>query len=222
MRLGRVRLNGELLRDLSARLDPSLDRVEVDGRAVELPSESHSYLFHKPVGVVCSFTRQGDAPSLRDVLPSKLFEGRLFHVGRLDRDSSGLLLLSDDGDLGHSLLHPSHPVWKCYRVGLNRALEMDELTRFRSSGITLEGKRCAPARIELMHGPDASRYRIELREGRKRQIRRMVEALGARVLSLHRDAIGPLVLGDLAAGEWRELLPDELEQLRDAAAHGRD
>jgi pseudouridine synthase len=216
-----VRLNGALLSELSARVDPDRDRVEVDGELVQARPAQRTFVYNKPVGVVCSFTQQGEAPSLRESLPPELFEGRLFHVGRLDRESSGLLLLSDDGDLAHALLHPSHPIWKRYLVLLDRPLDEESIVRFRSGAIVLGQKACAPARIDAVDGDPAARYRIELREGRKRQIRRMVEALGRRVRGLHREAFGPLELGNLAVGEVRPLRETELERLRRAAlVHG--
>ncbi len=217
IRDGRVSLNGSIVRDLSTRVDPVSDRVEVDGVEVRARPGGRVFLLHKPRGVISSFRRQGDAPCLADVLPPDLLRGRLFHVGRLDRDSSGLLLLSDDGDLANALLHPGRPVWKRYLVTVDRSLGPEELESFAEGGITLDGRPCAPARIDPLEGPPAPRYRIELREGRKRQIRRMMEALGVRVLELHRTAFGGIELGSLARGELRALSAPEIARLRAAA-----
>lgn len=222
VRAGRVRLNGEPVEELGTRVDPERDRVELDGELLSLPAHSRSWIYYKPRGVVCSFRRQGDAPCLRDVLPPELFSGRLFHVGRLDRESSGLLLLSDDGDLSQLLMHPSRPVWKRYRALLDRPLSDEEIELIRAGRIELDGRPCAPARIRTID-PDAVRsYRLELREGRNRQIRRMMELLGARVLELHRESIGGLELGALPPGGVRRLEEEELRALREQAEAGSD
>ncbi len=222
VREGRVRVNGRRVEDLSLRVDPDADVVEVDGRVVEAPTESVVVLLHKPRGVVSSLRRQGDAPCLADLIPDVPEWGRLFHVGRLDRDSSGLLLLTNDGDLAQALAHPRQPVWKRYLVTMDRRLDVEQRRRFAEGGIELDGRACAPARIEeLSEGPPPV-YRIELREGRNRQIRRMAEALGRRVVSLHRTAVGPIELGDLEPGSLRRLDEQELRRLREAVSGGLD
>jgi 23S rRNA pseudouridine2605 synthase len=214
VRQGRVRINGMPVDDLAARVDILRDRVEVDGRPVAWRPGGRILAYHKPAGVISSFRRQGDLPCLADVLPADLRRGRLFHVGRLDRDSTGLLLLSDDGDLAHTLLHPSHPVFKHYRVELDHPLRGEDLARIEAGGLLLDDGPCAPAPIAAIGG---TVYRIRLREGRKRQIRRMMEVLGRRVLRLHREAFGPIELGGLPPGAWRELTADEVAALRRAA-----
>jgi 23S rRNA pseudouridine2605 synthase len=219
VRNGRVRINGEPCVDLATTVEPGRDRVELDGRLITANLDvERVHLYHKPLGVVCSFRRQGRAPCLPDVLPSDLLAGRLFHVGRLDRDSSGLLLLTGDGDLAHRLLHPSHPVWKVYEVESDIELSPHDLDLFRSGGLELDGRRCRPCRIRPRgesHGRHA--YVMELQEGRKRQIRRMFGALGGQVLLLHRVAFGPVELGDLDMGAARPARPDEVRALQQAA-----
>ncbi len=214
VREGRVRVNGQLVVDLATTIDVENDRVEVDGKFVTAASAHRVLMLHKTEGVVCSFRRQGDTPCLADVLGAELQKGRLFHVGRLDRDTTGLLLLSDDGDLAHHLLHPSKPVFKRYRLQLDRTLTDVQLRHLSEGDIVLDGRPCAPARIRAMGGDS---YLMELREGRNRQIRRMVEAVGHRVVRLHREAFGPLELGALPAGDLRELEADEIGALRKAA-----
>lgn len=221
VREGRVRVNGETLRELGARVNPPEDAVEVDGHPARLPATRTLLLLHKPVGVVSSFARQDQRPCLLDLLPEELWrERRLFHLGRLDHDSSGLLLLSDDGDLAQALVHPRHEVWKGYEVEVDRTLDDPALTALREGGIELDGRPCLPARVETVPG-EPRRLRLQLREGRNRQIRRMVEAVGGEVISLHRTAVGPLRLGDLAPGDHRAATDEEWEALRRMAGGRR-
>jgi 23S rRNA pseudouridine2605 synthase len=156
-----------------------------------------------------------------DLLPPELRHGRLFHVGRLDRESSGLLLLSDDGDLAHALLHPSHPIWKRYRVQLDRPPSEDDLRAWRRGEIELDGRPCLPARVRRLPDRESTHLSIELREGRNRQIRRMVEARGRRVMRLHRVSFGPLQLGRLGPGKWRAATDEEWSALRATVVDAR-
>jgi len=217
IRAGRIRVNGEQVQDLSTRVDPVRDEVELDGQRVVPHRAGAVFAYHKPQGVISSMARQGTAPCLSDVLPEDLLNGRFFHLGRLDRDSCGLLLLSDDGELGNALMHPSHPVWKRYLIQLDTSLTTEELRRFAGGGLVIDGRPTLPARIQAVVLPGEHRYRVELREGRKRQIRRMCAQLGHEVLELIREAVGPIELGDLAAGELRQLSDAEIEALREAA-----
>lgn len=217
IRAGRVRVNGELVRDLATRIDPERDLVELDGERVRALRTGRVFAYNKPRGVISSLARQGSAPCLLDVLPAELLGGRFFHLGRLDRDSGGLLLLSDDGELGNALMHPSHPVWKRYLVRLDADLGPQELRRFAGGELLIDGRAALPARIEPVPAPALHEYRVELREGRKRQIRRMCSLLGREVVELTREAIGPVELGDLAPGALRRLSEEEIAALRAAA-----
>jgi len=217
IRAGRVRVNGEQVQDLSTRVDPARDEVELDGQRVVPQCGGAVFAYHKPRGVISSMARQGSAPCLADVLPADLLNGRFFHLGRLDRDSRGLLLLSDDGELGNALMHPSQPVWKRYLIQLDASLTSEELLRFADGGLLIDGHPALPARIQAVPPRGQHEYRVELREGRKRQIRRMCAQLGREVLELTREAVGPVELGDLAAGELRQLMDAEIVALREAA-----
>jgi pseudouridine synthase len=226
VRAGRVRVNGCVVEDLGQRVDPQLDRVEVDGRIVQARFEEKLLLLHKPVGVVSALRAQDRRPTLLSLLGEEFERGRLFHVGRLDHDSSGLLLLSDDGDLAHALLHPRRPVWKTYRIEIAPAIDETSCERLRDGSIELDGRACAPARVRALDRT-GSLLEVQLREGRNRQLRRMVEAVGARVLRLQRTAFGPVELGDLPAGHWRSATVGEVAALRVAAGitdppHGND
>jgi 23S rRNA pseudouridine2605 synthase len=213
---GRVRVNGQPERELSRRIIPDQDVVTVDGSVVRPAEVGRVVLLHKPTGVVSSLVRQDQRPCLLDLLPEEFRGTRLFHVGRLDQDSSGLLLLSDDGDLAQGLLHPSNPVYKVYRVRVKPSLSATQLSRLEDGSIVLDERAVAPARVRRI-GEVANTAMIEiaLREGRNRQLRRMVEAVGGRVLSLERIGFGPVALGDLASGELREATDEEYRLLRE-------
>lgn len=215
VRAGRVSVDGRTESDLSRRIDPGRDRVEVDGREVHPVEVGTVLVLHKPVGVVSSLVRQDQRPCLVDLLGAEWSGHRLFHVGRLDHDSSGILLLSDDGDLAQALLHPSRPVWKVYRIRVRPALAADAVAALADGRIELDGRPVAPARVRSLDGDPAAELEIALREGRNRQIRRMVEAVGSRVIQLHRTAFGPVELGDLGPGELRRLGEAELSRLRE-------
>lgn len=216
IRAGRVQVNGEVVHDLGRRIDPSRDRVEVDGVEKSPQEVGQVLVLNKPVGVVSSLVRQDQRPCLLDLVPPQFAATRLFHVGRLDADSSGILLLSDDGDLAQALLHPSRPVWKVYRIDVRPRLEEDKITALANGSIELEGRAVAPARARiLVEDRGHCRIEIALREGRNRQLRRMVEAVGARVIQLHRTAFGPIELGSQSAGTIRAATLAEMAQLRE-------
>lgn len=207
---GRVRLNGEPVTQLGVKLDPGRDVVEVDGRPVRLERRLWVAV-HKPRGVVS--TRRD--PQGRDTIYNRLPRRfrRLFHVGRLDMDSEGLVLLTNDGDAAHRLMHPRFGVERVYevevegdpgRAGLKRIVE----------GIELEdGLARAVAAERIGTAPSTSRLRLTLREGRKRELRRMLDAIGCPVRRLIRLRYGPVELGDLAPGRSRVLGADEVERI---------
>jgi 23S rRNA pseudouridine2605 synthase len=206
IRDARVTVNGT-----AAELGTSVgegDEVCVDGRPVSAERQAW-VLLHKPAGVVTTANDPQGRPTVLDLVGSPL---RLFPVGRLDMDTTGALLLTNDGLLAHRLMHPSHEVDKVYVADVESRPDAAALERLRS-GVELEDGPTAPAQVrELAPG------RIELRihEGRNRQVRRMLAAVGHPARGLHRSAYGGLELGDLAPGEWRELTDAEVGALRDA------
>lgn len=217
VREGRVTRNGAPVVDLSTQVEPEHDQVTVDGQPVRWQAAGRLVLLHKPVGVVSSLRSHGAEPCLRDLLPD---DGpRLFHVGRLDRDSSGLLLLTDDGDLAQAIQHPRGEVWKTYAVTTVDAVPPDTLTTLRDGGLSLDGRPCLPMRVESRGPRDLV---LGLREGRNRQIRRMLEMLGTTVVRLHRTAVGPLQLGALGVGKLRDATPEERRALDAVVGNGRD
>jgi 23S rRNA pseudouridine2605 synthase len=203
---GRVRLGGVVVRD------PALDvkegaPVTVDGASVGAPPPRHVYLLHKPTGVLSTVSDPFSRPTVVELVPTT---HRLYPVGRLDYDTSGLLLLTNDGDLAYRLTHPSFEVPRRYLVEVeNPPLRRGALQRLRE-GVLLEDGPTAPARVRQL---DPRRFEIELREGRNRQVRRMAAAVGHPVRSLKRTHFGPLSLGRLAPGRYRLLAPAEVERL---------
>jgi 23S rRNA pseudouridine2605 synthase len=164
--------------------------------------------------VVSTLRPQGGQPGLDAYRERAGLAAGVVPVGRLDAESTGLLLWTDDGDLAQALLRPASGVWKRYEVSLHAELRQRDLRRLREGGLVLDGHACRPLRAEPLRAGDRRRWRLELHEGRKRQIRRMFQLLGLRVLSLHRTAVGPVVLGRLRAGDFRRLRADEVARLR--------
>jgi 23S rRNA pseudouridine2605 synthase len=199
-------------------VQPGVDEVTVDGRSVEVSGRHRYLVLNKPLGVITTASDPEGRPTVLDLLPPELGAGRLFPVGRLDADSTGLLLLTDDGELAHLLAHPRHKVVKEYMAVVSGVPGERDLRRLRE-GIDLTDGRTQPAEVELVAArAGLSRIRIALTEGRNRQVRRMLESVGHPVKELHRTAFGPIHLGRLRPGGVRRLRPPELESLRAAAA----
>jgi 23S rRNA pseudouridine2605 synthase len=204
---GRVTINGQPCTNFSAQPDER-DYVKVDGKLVR-PSERRLYiLLHKPRGFVSTRQNPHGRDTIFDLLPPKL--PRLFHVGRLDAQSEGLLILTNDGDFAQRLIHPRHEIEKEYEVTLDRLWD-PALTSKLLRGIFLDGERAKISRLQQI-GP--ARVRVVLRQGINRQIRRMFYEIGYDVKRLLRTRIGRLRLGDLPRGHWRMLTRTELNLLR--------
>lgn len=207
---GRVQVNG-VVAVLGRRVDPSGDVVAVDGVPIGVAPGLRYYLLHKPAGVVSTVDDPQQRPTVVSLVPS---DTRVFPVGRLDADTEGLLLLTNDGDLTHRLTHPSHGVEKEYLAWVDGNPSRGSLRQLRD-GIELDDGPTAPARVSLV-APDL--VRIVIHEGRNRQVRRMCAAIGHPVRRLVRVRIGPLADRSLAAGTWRELTTAEVRSLEQAAA----
>jgi len=204
IRAGRVGVNGKVTDELGRRIDPVRDEVTVDDQRVSWPERWRIFAFHKPVGVISSLRPQGRTPCLDIYADRYDLPPGAVPVGRLDADTSGLLIWTDDGDLHQALCRPRSEVWKTYEVVLTAPLREAALSPLRDGEISLDGRPCLPARLSLL-GRDGRRWRMSLREGRNRQVRRMFRAVGARVATLHRTTVGEIDLGDLQVGEFREL-----------------
>ncbi len=213
VRDGRVALGGAIVLDPARDVDPG-DEVTVDGTPVDLEARRVVYAVNKPAGVVSTAHDTHGRPTVVSLVSSRL---RLYPVGRLDLDTTGLLLLTNDGALAHRLTHPSFEVAKTYRARLTRPLSQRAARALRD-GVELEDGRTAPARVRRV-GPET--VEITIHEGRNRQIKRMCEAVGNPVRRLERIAFGPLTLGDLPPGGYRRLSGGELRRLTSAAAAPR-
>ena len=211
---GRVQVDGDIVTRPGTTVDPEAQRVQVDGRRVELrPLEW--WMLHKPPGHACTRSDPGGRPTIYDLVPERLHH--LFHVGRLDYMSEGLLLLSNDGDLAHRLLHPSSEIDRRYTVTL-LGPAAPGLPERLEAGVELEDGPAAARVAEWVSSPGgrAPEIGIVLTEGRNREIRRMLGALGVKIRRLRRDAFGPVELGPLPSGESRPLTPDERSALEAA------
>jgi len=223
---GRIAVNGVTVRRPPVLIDPRTDRVTVDGQRVRLAeavsAARHYFLLNKPKGVYCTNVAQGEQLRAIDLLPPDL-EARLYPVGRLDADSKGLLLLTDDGELTHRLTHPRYGVAKTYRAVVD-GLVNDEAIRQLQKGVWLadregRGFKTGHMDVKVMRRVNGrSILQITIREGRNRQVRRVLARLGHKVRDLTRIRMGPLTLEGLAPGQFRPLSAREVEQLKKAAA----
>jgi 23S rRNA pseudouridine2605 synthase len=210
IRSGRVTVAGETVTDPARDVDAD-SRVAVDGAPIgAAPQELVVYAVNKPRGVVSTASDPQGRPTVVSLVKSP---HRLYPVGRLDADTTGLILLTNDGDLAHRLTHPSFEVDKTYRAVVRGAPVREQALRALRSGVELEDGMTAPARVSRVK---SDTLEITIHEGRKRQVKRMCEAVGHRVVELQRIRFGPLQLGDLALGAVRRLTPNEVSLLRDA------
>ncbi len=211
---GRVRVNGEVAA-VGTRVDVAADVLEVDGVLVAVNPDLVHYLLHKPAGVVTTASDTHGRPTVVELVPA---DPRVFPVGRLDTETEGLLLLTNDGELTHRVTHPSHGVDKEYLAEVDGSPSPGALRRLRS-GVELDDGVTAPAKASLVA---PSVIKLVLHEGRNRQVRRMCEAVGHPVRRLVRTRIGPITDTSLKAGEWRSLSDDEVAALaRAASGQGR-
>lgn len=215
IRNGRVTINGAKVQAMGVQVDPALDQICVDGRPVTRV-ERHVYIaLNKPIGVISAVSDNRGRQTVTDLLQG--VTERVYPVGRLDYDSSGLVLLTNDGELAAHLMHPRHHVRKLYRVVVEGRPNTETLRKL-ALGVMLEDGPTLPAKVRISGSKhNQTELEIELREGRNRQIRRMCRAVGHDVVSLRRIQIGSLRLGSLQSGQWRLLDPDEVESLRQEA-----
>jgi 23S rRNA pseudouridine2605 synthase len=216
---GRVQVNGVIVTTQGTRINPDTDTVLVDGNPVRSTSKYVYILLHKPIGYVSTANDPQGRPIVLDLLPAELRTLRVYPVGRLDIDTSGLLLLTNDGDFSLHLTHPRYSMQKHYQALVRGCPSESALAELRSS-VTItedEGRRhkTAPAQVSLLRKAGTNCWlSLTIHEGRKRQVRRMLAAIGHPVLELSRVGVGPLALGDLPVGKWRYLNDKEVKALQ--------
>lgn len=208
---GRVKLNGKTITELATDVKET-DTVTVDGRKIA-PSEKKVYIMlHKPKGCVCTVSDELGRKTVMDLLDG--MKERVFPVGRLDFDTEGLLLLTNDGDLANRITHPRNEISKTYIAKIEGEIPEDSLEQLRR-GVMIDGKKTNKAKVVLVDFNDnISRIRVTISEGRNRQVRRMFEAVGKEVIFLKRERIGDLKLGGLSRGKWRYLTDEEINYLK--------
>lgn len=209
---GRVSVNGQVIQTLGTQVDEAADIVQVDGITVHPEEEKHYLAYNKPVGEVTTVSDPEGRATVMDRFRD--YPVRLFPVGRLDYDSEGLLLLTNDGELMNQLLHPSFEIPKSYLTKVSNNVTEDEIKMLRK-GVIIEGKMTSPASVRLIrHDTFSTDLLITIHEGRNRQVRRMIAAVGHQVVRLKRIRFGPVYLNDLPSGMWRKLTAEEIEKLR--------
>ena len=209
---GRVRVDGKVIRELGTKVDPEISKVEVDGQAISITKTKSYIAFYKPRGILSTMSDPDSRPSLGDYFGGA--ESRLFHIGRLDKESEGLILLSNDGELAHRATHPSYGLRKKYLVEVEGELEKGQEERV-ISGVDLEDGLVKADSLKKIRktSKESSWYEISIHEGRYQIVRRLFEELGHPVLQLIRTEFGPILLGELKAGRSRHLNQVEIEKL---------
>lgn len=216
---GRVSVNGQTVTELGTKADPSTDEIKVDGRRIKTEQRKRYVLLNKPRGYITTRSDPQGRPTVMDLV--KGIKEYIYPVGRLDYDSEGLLLLTNDGELAARLTHPRHEVEKVYEARVKGVPDDRTLERL-ARGVPLEGRRTAPARVRASEpfvkgSGEQTIVEIAIHEGRQRQVRKMFEAVGHPVVRLKRVRIGPLTDPEMPIGHWRELTPGEIANLRRVA-----
>jgi 23S rRNA pseudouridine2605 synthase len=213
---GRVSVNGVVVNVLGSKVDPSRDRVALDGKPVSLSTQRRYLILNKPAGYITTLKDPDGRPRVMDLLPK--MKERLFPVGRLDYNTEGLLLLTDDGDWANRLAHPSHDIEKEYHVR-TRGLVTPEQLKQLVSGVILDARPARACRASLLRTSGQNSWvTITVTEGRYRLVRRMCDAVGLQVVRLRRVRYGIIELGDLPTGKYRDLTPTEIRRVAGEAA----
>jgi 23S rRNA pseudouridine2605 synthase len=208
---GRVTVNGQVAH-LGSKADIQKDQIKLDGKLIKLPESFQYIALYKPRGVVSAVSTPDPRPTVRDLVP---VQGTLYPVGRLDVDSEGLILLTNDGELANQLTHPRYGHEKEYRVLVARHPDEKQLIAWRHGVVMEDGYRTAPAQVEIViHSGKGTWVRVIMKEGRKRQIRDTCHLIGLPVVNIIRVRIGSLRLGNLKSSQWRYLTPEEVIGLK--------
>lgn len=213
---GKVKVNGEIVREVGTKINPDKDVVEVSGRRINKEIKTY-LLLNKPEGYVCTNSDKHAEKTIYDLLPR---DKKLHSIGRLDKDTEGLILITNDGSLTQKLTHPSYQVNKTYSVIVNGNINRNEIDRLQK-GVLIEEDdgsviKTAPAKVKLLYrGKNTSAVEITIHEGRKRQIRKMIKAIGHRVIQLKRIKEGFLTLEGVKKGKYRHLTKEEVRRLKE-------
>ena len=210
---GHVMVNGRKVTEMGIVVDEDHDTISVDGEIVKIQQQKHYLAYNKPIGEMTTASDPEGRPTVMDKFRD--YPVRLYPVGRLDFDSEGLLLLTNDGEMMQHLLHPSHEVPKQYLVRVSNRLEDAEVRQLRA-GVSLDGRLTSPAEVRVVrYDTFATDVLVTIHEGRNRQVRRMMEAVGHSVVHLKRVGFGPIYLNDLPRGQWRRLTEIEVRKLKE-------
>ncbi|WBW95094.1 pseudouridine synthase [Oceanirhabdus sp. W0125-5] len=208
---GKVKVNGEVITELGFKIDPNNDEVIYNGKLIKDEEIKKYIMLNKPLNTISSAKDERGRTTVVDLIN---IPERIYPIGRLDYDTTGMLLLTNDGEIFNSIMHPSRKINKVYEAKIKGNPTKEEIQRF-CNGVVIDGYKTANAKFEVLKsGTDYSEVRITIHEGKNRQVRKMCDAIGHKVVKLKRVSIGDLRLGKLKIGEWRELSKKELEYLR--------
>lgn len=208
---GRVNVNGKKVTELGTKVESEIDEITVDGKKVEICEKMVYIMLNKPEGCVTTVKDQFGRKSVIDYV--KDIGERVYPVGRLDYDTSGLLIITNDGELTYRLTHPKHNIEKTYIAEVDKVPDEEAMEKFRN-GIIIDGRKTAPAKIKIIKKSKFTTLNIKIKEGRNRQVRKMCAAIGCNVITLKRIATGNLELGNLEKGKYRYLTDEEIKYIR--------
>jgi len=209
---GRVSVNDEIVREMGVQIDEDYDAIKVDGELVKNEEKKYYIMLNKPVGFVTTVSDDKGRPTVMELVSD--ISARIYPVGRLDYDTEGLLLLTNDGDLTFKITHPKHDISKTYVAEVSGNITMDTIVQLRR-GVVIDGKKTSPAEVEVVGATQyGTKVEITIHEGRNRQVRKMFEALGCVVKRLRRTKEAGLTLGHLPLGKWRKLSESEVNMLK--------
>lgn len=212
---GRVTINNITISDTGFKINPAVDKIRVDGELIKISKKKIYILLNKPQKTISTVTDEKGRITVVDLIKTK---EKIFPVGRLDYDTSGALILINDGEFANKIMHPSYKIPKTYEVKLSKPLE-EKHKEYLTKGIVIDGKRTAPCKIDYLSKNDRRRVKITIIEGRNRQVKKMFEKFGYKIYKLHRSKIGTIGLGNLNVGEWRYLTPQEVSKLESFASN---
>lgn len=209
---GRVYVNGELVDYMGCEINPDTDVVELDGKVINPETKKYYIMLNKPKNYVTTVKDDLDRPTVMELVRD--INARIYPVGRLDFDTTGLLILTNDGDFANMITHPAHEINKVYIARVDKPLDDSQLTLLRT-GIEIDGAKTASAKAENIKNPKRGfEVKITIHEGKNRQVRKMLESVGSMVYSLKRISVGSLTLGNLPEGRWRKISEAEINKLR--------